>query len=91
MIEEMEKLGYVQEKRSFWLGLTDKLHEGSFVLESTGEAQSFQNWERNEPNNYGDNEDCVQFMANNGKWNDNLCSRGLGTICEACDGGKVII
>ena len=95
LMEEMEKLGYVEEKRNFWLGLTDKLSEGNFVLESTGEAPSFLNWANNEPNNYK-NEDCAEIMAGGfgtgwrGKWNDIWCWYRLGTICEARDGGKAV-
>ena len=89
LVEEMEKRGFVQRKMSFWLGLTDKVSEGSFVLESTGLAPSFTNWATNEPNNLNGTEDCSEIIAGSwgentthGKWNDNSCSLNMSTICE---------
>ena len=75
----------------FWLGLTDKVSEGRFVLESTGSVPSFTNWATNEPNDHGDGEDCSEIYTSGeslGKWNDQSCSDDIGTICEASSTSK---
>ena len=51
-----------------WIGLTDKYSEESYKW-VTGEPFSYSNWDSGEPNN-SNNEDYVEFFANNGKWND---------------------
>jgi hypothetical protein len=45
----------------------------------------YENWNDNEPNNCGDNENCV-LASPNGKWNDLTCTDGRRTICEKYDG-----
>ena len=36
---------------------------------------------KNEPNNFDDDEDCVEVRID-GKWNDHNCLRVTGFICE---------
>jgi len=53
----------------FFIGLTDRGHEGSFTWVS-GETNRYRNWAAGEPNNAGGNEDRVAMKAENGRWND---------------------
>lgn len=53
----------------FFIGLTDRGHEGSFTWVS-GETNRYRNWAAGEPNNAGGNEDRVAMRAENGRWND---------------------
>jgi len=70
------------EKKSVWIGGNDLATEDQFVW-SDGCKMSYSNWNTNEPNNYGNNEDCVHFIAaKNGKWNDLDCNSKLGFVCK---------
>ena len=50
------------------LGLTDLSNEGTFVWDSDKSETEYTYWRAGEPNNLGNNEDCV-FI---GHWNDLL-------------------
>ena len=47
-----------------------------------GPTPYFTSWDTGEPNNYGSNEDCVEFRMTSEKWNDKSCSDRLPYICE---------
>jgi hypothetical protein len=57
-----------------WLGLSDAVSEGTWVLED-GRAYNYTNWNSSEPNNSGGDEDYTE-VGTNGKWND---VNGTGT------------
>jgi len=58
---------------SFWIGLSDYCgDEGVFTWKSDGSILTYTNWKENEPNNYLDNEDCVQ-LNHDSQWNDLRC------------------
>ncbi|XP_077310074.1 pulmonary surfactant-associated protein D-like isoform X2 [Lithobates pipiens] len=63
-----------------FLDITDSQVEGTFMY-STGEQVIFTNWSRGQPDDYKNNEDCVN-MYNNGYWNDVSCSSKHLVICE---------
>ncbi|XP_077861872.1 von Willebrand factor-like isoform X1 [Saccoglossus kowalevskii] len=70
----------------YWLGITDKNHEGTFTYYSNDEALNFIHWDVNEPNNELGNENCVEVWKLNGLWNDVDCMlKRANAICE-CDG-----
>ncbi|GFR96298.1 metalloendopeptidase [Elysia marginata] len=56
----------------FFLGITDKDVEGTFVT-ATGEPAEFTKWGGVEPNNYGNREDCTE-MNKASTWNDLPCT-----------------
>jgi len=57
----------------FWLGITDRNLEGSWVLESNGESVPFTDWKTGEPNDAGsEGEDCAHWDSDM-KWNDRHC------------------
>ena len=53
---------------AYWIGGTDRASEGSFAW-STGEAMAYQNWAANQPDDYAQNEDCMEIYRS-GQWND---------------------
>ncbi|XP_077310070.1 uncharacterized protein LOC143930048 isoform X1 [Lithobates pipiens] len=63
-----------------FLGITDSQIEGTFRY-STGEKVIFTKWGGGQPDDYYNNEDCVQ-MWNTGYWNDIPCSEKHLVICE---------
>ena len=59
---------------TFLLGLTDERREGEFVWQSDNEEVKFSNWNKNEPNNLKDQEDCVVLRKTRSfEWNDVRC------------------
>ena len=71
-------------KRGFgaWLAATDSAKEGQFVSANDGKPLGYQNWNRNEPNNWGRGEDCAMMMRRDGKWNDLFCDYRIPPLCE---------
>jgi len=68
----------------YWLGLTDIQEEGRFVWVD-GSPVGEGNWNRGEPNNAGDREDCAHVWWRYGTWNDRPCNSDLAYVCEgAC-------
>ncbi len=74
-------------KGAFWTSCSDKQLEGKWIWESTGLNlyPGYANWADGEPNNVGDNENCMCINLNrNGRigWNDYSCDNLLDAICE---------
>ncbi|XP_078660072.1 uncharacterized protein LOC144904802 [Branchiostoma floridae x Branchiostoma belcheri] len=58
--------------RTIWIGLNDRGTEGTFKwTDNTGVG--YLNWLPNQPDNAGNNEDCVELRTN-GRWNDHQCN-----------------
>ncbi|VDI53499.1 C-type lectin superfamily 17 member A [Mytilus galloprovincialis] len=70
--------------RVYWIGGTDNGTEGKFRWEPSGQPFTVTNWSPGEPNNAGNNEDCVYYNRQNGrnKWNDDNCNSIFSYICE---------
>ena len=51
----------------------------SFGYASTGKSLAFTLWDDNEPNNSGNDENCVEVE---GKWNDWACDNKARFVCE---------
>jgi hypothetical protein len=62
---------------SAWLGLTDIEAEGSWAWVTGG--SSFSAWNKGEPNDAGDGEDCA--VMESGLWNDLPCGEVRGFVC----------
>ncbi|XP_072045026.1 uncharacterized protein [Amphiura filiformis] len=71
---------------SLYIGLHDTLVEGTYQW--TDETlYDYQNWAHDEPNNYGNKEDCILFYGKElrhlqGWWNDAQCSQRKWSICK---------
>ena len=66
-----------------WLGAHDRAEEGQFIWQSSKRPVQQHLWYKNEPNNYGNGEDCAQLdKYYDGKLNDYMCSKNLNFACE---------
>ncbi|XP_071848194.1 C-type lectin lectoxin-Phi1-like [Apostichopus japonicus] len=74
------------QKKRAWIGLNDQKTEGEFEWDAHNREvflpeQTF--WKRGEPNNFMDNENCVEINRGGlGRWNDCKCRKSLPFICE---------
>ncbi|KAK7097065.1 lymphocyte antigen 75-like [Littorina saxatilis] len=66
---------------ALWIGL-NKLNFGHGFQWSDGSPVAYENWDVGEPNNFGFLENCVDILPRNGKWNDDVCTRKQGFVCE---------
>ncbi|XP_043912205.1 pulmonary surfactant-associated protein D-like isoform X3 [Protopterus annectens] len=67
--------------KSAWLSISDKITEGTFV-HPDGQVIQYSDWNRNEPNNSGGNEHCVEINTSNMNWNDVTCAGQRLVICQ---------
>ena len=72
-------MNLIEDSTSYWgpwIGFNDKANEDVFVWASDNDSD-FTKWWHNEPNNWGNNEDCAQLNIHEpayGFWNDNNCA-----------------
>ncbi|XP_065683392.1 uncharacterized protein LOC100215503 isoform X1 [Hydra vulgaris] len=70
------------KNQHYWIGLNDIQKEGIFVWSDNSTSKfRFWNYRSGEPNNWNNNEDCVEATYD-GRWNDNSCDRLFGFICK---------
>ena len=74
IIAEINRRDFRSRKVEFWMGVTDRHSEGSWVLESTGESLPFTYWRDGEPND-GEEGNCAHWTSSM-KWNDDSCNYG---------------
>ncbi|XP_053398682.1 uncharacterized protein LOC128556876 isoform X2 [Mercenaria mercenaria] len=66
---------------SVWIGL-NALDLNNGYKWSDGSVVTYYNWGKNEPNDAGGEEDCVDIFLRTGNWNDDHCSYQMGYICK---------
>ena len=68
---------------SFWIGINDRVSEGTFVYESDGVSLKYFNFGPGEPNNLN-NEDCTHSRFKNEfyQWNDAPCNLPIYYVCQ---------
>ncbi len=74
-------LGAKMPVTNLWIGLSDETTENQFRWIS-GEPLDFPIWRPGEPNNFGGAENCVEWVAEDGRWNDVPCSTPRASLCE---------
>jgi collectin sub-family protein 11 len=62
------------------VGLNDLAEEGTFTW-ADGSPLLYEYWNANEPNDWGNGEDCGQVLAS-GLWNDIPCGNGMWSVCK---------
>ena len=77
-----------------WLGCSDEEKEGVWACD--GKPMAFTNWAPGQPDNETALDDCLEWFADTGKWNDAACSVQLGYVCRGeaslkCTGKRVTI
>ena len=68
----------------YWMDLSDEATEGAFVT-GDGATPPFLGWGEGQPDNAGDNEDCVELNVGDPAapfWNDLPCDHPIGFACE---------
>jgi Lectin C-type domain len=76
-----KRLGARIPVTNLWIGLNDEAIEGRFQWMS-GEVVRTNLWHSGEPNNFQGNEDCVEWVTSDGRWNDRPCTDSLPALCE---------
>ena len=77
-------------KGNYWIGLSDQMEEGKWMWTDGSLLTKYNNWGKNNPNNYRGYQNCGMMIKgyksyngfNDGEWNDNKCSNSYGYICE---------
>ncbi|XP_033733775.1 C-type lectin domain family 4 member E-like [Pecten maximus] len=78
-----QRLNTYRYSEDYYIGATDRQHEGYFVWESTRSALGYKNWNVGEPNQHlGTPENCAEIKTDNGKWNDVPCDIVMRFICK---------
>eukprot|EP01038_Epipyxis_sp_PR26KG_P013072 gene13072-17521_t len=70
-------IGYT---RLFFSGITSGWNIGEYDW-IDGISSTYTNWESSEPSNT-DTENCVQFYATDGSWNDQACNYQYSSVCR---------
>jgi Lectin C-type domain len=66
--------------KEVWVGITDQKEEGKFI-QITDDQEADIPWNAGEPNNFNDDENCVQSGFDGG-FNDNDCKSVIRFACE---------
>ncbi|XP_062591548.1 C-type lectin domain family 4 member M-like [Saccostrea cucullata] len=64
-----------------WIGVSDIFEETKFVRMSDAEVVTDIKWAKGQPDNYNNNENCLEIYSN-GEWNDRNCDERNGFICK---------
>jgi hypothetical protein len=77
-----------------WLGCSDAEKEGTWTCGA--KPMAFSNWAPGKPDSDTALEDCAEWLADTGQWNDAECALQLGFLCRGdaklrCDGRKVAV
>ena len=68
---------------NYWLGLNDKGKEGEWKWQGKGKLGEWDSWNNNQPDNWGNNEDCGELRGAFGwNWNDMPCYTAFPFICR---------
>ena len=71
----------LSKKKLTWIGGNDITNEGTWVW-NDGTPWSYKNWKNGEPNDFGENEDCLDIGHHGNEWNDETCSKKYNAICK---------
>jgi hypothetical protein len=75
-----------------WIGCSDTNKEGEWVCD--GQPARYTNWRPGQPDNATALDDCAEWLADSGKWDDASCDARLGYLCKGdasmkCSGRRV--
>ncbi|KAI5627606.1 hypothetical protein C0J50_12841 [Silurus asotus] len=86
--DEIEYLNTVIPKATtgyYWIGIRKINGIWTWVGTNKHLTAEAENWAKGEPNNGGNNEDCVEMYikrgTDDGKWNDELCQKKKSALC----------
>jgi hypothetical protein len=77
---------------AMWLGCSDGDDEGKWKC--NGQPMTYANWAPGKPDSETALDDCAQWLADSGQWNDASCAWKLGYVCRGdasmkCSGKKI--
>ncbi|KAH8412725.1 hypothetical protein KR009_004917, partial [Drosophila setifemur] len=78
--EELAAITGRLNKQCYWLGINDLATEGDYVLGNSEKVAPFLKWEAGQPNNQGNNEDCIILFG--GFMFDTNCDKTFNFICQ---------
>ncbi len=80
--EELSQLNKAREKygSKTWIGLHDDVNIWHWSFEN--ECPTYARWDKNQPDNYGGDQDCV-MLHSNGYWRNEDCYLKCVTICQS--------
>ncbi|KAJ7986662.1 hypothetical protein DPEC_G00342210 [Dallia pectoralis] len=85
--EEIDHLNSFLPKKQkyYWIGIRKVANVWTWVGTKKNLTSEAENWARGEPNNVGNNEDCVEMYIQRdvdaGKWNDESCKKQKMALC----------
>ena len=68
-------------QNDFCIGVNDISTEGSYIFVD-GSPVTTTYWAPKQPDNHGNNEDCVHYVPNKQKWNDARCDLKKNFLCQ---------
>ncbi|KAM4642728.1 P-selectin-like isoform 2-T2 [Discoglossus pictus] len=89
-IQNQDEISYLVRTLPFnpnyyWIGIRKKNGDWTWVGTNKTLTPEAENWAPGEPNNKGNQQDCVEIYIqrdrDNGKWNDERCSRKKRALC----------
>ncbi len=81
---------------AFWIGLSEPEQEERSWRWLDGKPATYTHWNKGEPNDTSQNEDCAEWKLGSGSWNDAPCwdyrkyiCQQQGTTALSCDGTRL--
>ncbi|KAL1022889.1 hypothetical protein UPYG_G00033800 [Umbra pygmaea] len=91
-IQNHEEISYLKnylpkKSKYYWIGIRKVDNVWTWVGTKKALTEEAKNWATNEPNNKGKNQDCVEMYIqrpiDDGKWNDESCTKHKIALCYA--------
>lgn len=70
----------------YWIGLNDIGTENNYKWSDGTAYGIYLDWAYHQPDDYKGQEDCMELLKRNGKWNDDHCSVQRSYICKSYNG-----
>ena len=76
----------VRGNSRFWIGLYRNKTAGDtkkgWIWSDGNDFKTYQQWDKRQPDNKGNNENCAEILRRSRFWNDNDCSGESNSICK---------